>query len=121
MLSDRDVELAHPEAFDFAFGNLPRDKRASFNRHLSGCGYCRSVVEEYGGIGPVLKNLPPHVEPPPGLEERTVAAMTAAMAFAQEKPADHHAAVDSRGDHAMGFSHEKTTHHFPVVERRRSY
>ena len=25
---------------------------------------------------------------------------------------DHHAAVDKRGDHAMGFSHEKTTHHF---------
>jgi hypothetical protein len=28
--------------------------------------------------------------------------------------ADHAAAVDSRGDHAMGFSHEKTTHHFLV-------
>jgi hypothetical protein len=26
--------------------------------------------------------------------------------------ADHHAAVNSRGDKAMGFSHEKTTHHF---------
>ncbi|PWT86603.1 MAG: hypothetical protein C5B56_12200 [Proteobacteria bacterium] len=25
---------------------------------------------------------------------------------------DHHAAVDNRGDHVMGFSHEKTTHHF---------
>jgi hypothetical protein len=25
---------------------------------------------------------------------------------------DHAAAVDTRGDHAMGFSHEKTTHHF---------
>jgi hypothetical protein len=25
---------------------------------------------------------------------------------------DHHAAVDKRGDHVMGFSHEKTTHHF---------
>lgn len=26
--------------------------------------------------------------------------------------ADHHSAVNSRGDHAMGFSHTKTTHHF---------
>ena len=25
---------------------------------------------------------------------------------------DHHTAVDKRGDHVMGFSHEKTTHHF---------
>ncbi len=25
---------------------------------------------------------------------------------------DHHTAVDQRGDHVMGFSHEKTTHHF---------
>ena len=25
---------------------------------------------------------------------------------------DPHAAVDKRGDHVMGFSHEKTTHHF---------
>ena len=23
MLSERDIELAHPEAFDFVFGNLP--------------------------------------------------------------------------------------------------
>jgi len=25
---------------------------------------------------------------------------------------DHHGAVEKRGDHVMGFSHEKTTHHF---------
>lgn len=25
---------------------------------------------------------------------------------------DHHTAVDKRGDQVMGFSHEKTTHHF---------
>jgi hypothetical protein len=25
---------------------------------------------------------------------------------------DHHTGVDARGDHQMGFSHEKTTHHF---------
>jgi hypothetical protein len=45
-----------------------------------------------------------------------LAAMTAAIVFAQEKPADHHAAVDGRGDHAMGFSHEKTTHHFRLLK-----
>ena len=34
MLSERDIEQAHPEAFDFVFGNLPPAKTAEFNRHL---------------------------------------------------------------------------------------
>src|SRR5947207_13339620 len=32
-------------------------------------------------------------------------------AFSQQQPPMHHG-VDERGDHVMGFSHEKTTHHF---------
>jgi hypothetical protein len=28
----------------------------------------------------------------------------------------HHAAVETNGDAAMGFSHEKTTHHFRLAE-----
>ena len=61
MLPDRDIELAHAEAFDFAFGNLPSARRAEFNRHLAGCGYCQAVVDEYSEIGQVMKHLPPHV------------------------------------------------------------
>jgi hypothetical protein len=38
----------------------------------------------------------------------------------QQSPANcdmHHAAgVDARGDHVMGFSHEKTTHHFRLTK-----
>jgi hypothetical protein len=30
----------------------------------------------------------------------------------QAKPDDHHCEMMKRGDQAMGFSHEKTTHHF---------
>jgi hypothetical protein len=37
----------------------------------------------------------------------------AALAFAQDA---HHDAVDNRGDHVMGFSHEKTTHHFRLYK-----
>jgi hypothetical protein len=80
MLSERDIELAHPDAFDFVFGNLPSAKRAEFNRHLDGCRYCQGVVEEYSEIGQIIKDLPPHVEPPADLEDRTVAAMVAALA-----------------------------------------
>lgn len=36
----------------------------------------------------------------------------APTAVADSDHASHHAGVDSRGDHVMGFDHEKTTHHF---------
>jgi Anti-sigma-K factor rskA len=85
MLSESDIELAHPEAFDFVFGNLPGDKRAEFSRHRAGCRYCQGVVDEYSDIGQIMKNLPPHVEPPADLEDRTVAAMVAALAGQRAK------------------------------------
>jgi hypothetical protein len=34
------------------------------------------------------------------------------MAWAAAAQDAHHEAVNRRGDHVMGFSHEKTTHHF---------
>ena len=86
MLSERDIEQAHPDAFDFVFGNLPAAKRAEFNRHLIGCRYCQAVVDEYSEIGGIIKQLPPHVEPPAELEDRMVAAMVAALAEQKAKP-----------------------------------
>src|SRR5712692_2608802 len=58
MLSERDIELAHPEAFDFAFGNLPSARRAEFNRHLTSCRHCQAVIDEYSEIGQIIKILP---------------------------------------------------------------
>jgi TusA-related sulfurtransferase len=37
-------------------------------------------------------------------------------AAAQQAPAQHHDAVQSRGDHAMGFSHDTSTHHFRLYK-----
>jgi hypothetical protein len=34
----------------------------------------------------------------------------------QNTSEDHAAGVDMRGDHAMGFSHENTTHHFKLTQ-----
>ena len=107
MLSERDLELAHPEAFDFAFGNLPQDKRAEFTRHLGGCRYCQGVVDEYAGIGPIVKNLPPHVEPPADLEDRSVAAMVAALA-------EQRASADRRSD----VEDQAVTRIYPIPERQ---
>src|ERR1700733_3979480 len=39
-----------------------------------------------------------------------VFVLAAAQAFSQ----DHQAMVNEHGDHVMGFSHEKTTHHFEL-------
>jgi hypothetical protein len=86
MLSEQDIELARPEAFDFVFGNLPRDKRTEFNRHLSGCRHCQAVIDEYADIGRITRNLPPHGEPSADLEDRTVAAMMAALAEQRATP-----------------------------------
>jgi hypothetical protein len=85
MLTEREIEQAHPEAFDFAFGNLPSAKGAEFGRHLTSCRYCRAVVDEYSEIGGIIKMFPPHVEPSADLEDRTVAAMAAALAERKER------------------------------------
>src|SRR5690349_3398268 len=95
MLSERDIELAHPEAFDFVWGNLPAATHAEFDRHLLGCRYCQAVVDEYGEIGRIIKLLPPHVEPSADLEDRTVAAMVAAM-VEQKASTDHPSDAEDR-------------------------
>jgi hypothetical protein len=41
-----------------------------------------------------------------------VLAVQAEQNNPQETPAEHHAAVMARGEHTMGFSQQKTTHHF---------
>jgi anti-sigma factor RsiW len=86
MLSERDIEAAHPDAFDFVFGNLPAAKRADFNRHLTGCRYCQAVVDEYSEIGGIIQQLPPHVDPPAELDDRIVGAMVAALAEQRAEP-----------------------------------
>jgi hypothetical protein len=45
----------------------------------------------------------------------TFALTLALLLFAADDHAAHHAGVDHRGDHGMGFSHEKTTHHFGLT------
>ena len=41
--------------------------------------------------------------------------MESPMHDQHQKAGDHAAEVDNRGDHAMGFSHETTTHHFTLL------
>lgn len=46
----------------------------------------------------------------------TILLCLAPALFAQDPAHDHHTAVDARGDKVMGFSHEKTAHHFRLYE-----
>jgi len=43
-------------------------------------------------------------------------ALTAQQSATPMRDSSHHDAVTSRGDHAMGFSHETTTHHFRLYK-----
>jgi hypothetical protein len=51
----------------------------------------------------------------PGLMAVACAVAFAADARAGEPDSGHSHAVNMRGDHAMGFSHMKTTHHFRLL------
>ena len=110
MLSERDIELAHPDAFDFVFGNLPSGKSIWFNRHLDSCPHCQKVVAEYSEIGQIIQQLPPHVDPPADLEDRTVAAMVAALA-------DQRASTDPHPDAAED---QATTRVYPIPQAQPS-
>ena len=47
----------------------------------------------------------------------SLALSLATSALAQDCHSSHHADVDSRGDHVMGFDHDKTTHAFRLTPR----
>ncbi len=62
------------------------------------CGASTDTLRHYERVGVLAR---------PRMVRRALAL--GAAAFAQDS---HHQGVDERGDHVMGFSHEKATHHF---------
>ncbi len=120
MLTEQQIELAHPEAFDFVFGNLPTAEGVEFIRHLTGCRHCRAVLDEYSEIGGIIKDLPPRTEPPAGLEDRTVAAMTAALAGQKAELRSHLDAGDHDAeDLAVTRIHPKAERKLPAEHKTR--
>jgi Anti-sigma-K factor rskA len=80
MLSEAELEAAHPESFDYIMGVLDPPGAETFQRHMAQCRYCRAVVDEYGELGQMIQAIPPALSPSPDLQERTVAAMVRAIA-----------------------------------------
>ena len=74
------ADLAHPEVAGWMLGKLDPAEADEFRAHLAGCPHCQAAVADLAPVGRALNRLPPAVEPPPGLEARTVARVQAAAA-----------------------------------------
>jgi hypothetical protein len=79
------ADLAHPEVAGWMLGKLDPAEADDFRAHLDRCPHCQAAVAELAPVGRALRRLPPDVEPPPGLEARTIASVQAAAA-APERP-----------------------------------
>jgi Anti-sigma-K factor rskA len=80
---DSDPELAHPEAAGWVLGTLDQDDADWFAWHLPSCPDCRAAVAEFGPTARLLAMAAPADLAPPGLQARTLAAVTQAAAEAR--------------------------------------
>jgi Putative zinc-finger len=62
-------------AAELALDALPGDQRARMLEHLAGCPACRDIVEQLAETADALLSAYASVDPPPGFEARTLAAM----------------------------------------------
>lgn len=62
------------QAAELALGVLSGAERAEVLLHVNGCAPCQAVVGELSEVADLLPLLAPEVEPPPGFEERVLAA-----------------------------------------------
>jgi anti-sigma-K factor RskA len=72
--------VPHPDLAGYVLGALEPAERAAFEEHLEGCAACRAEVAELETPAALLKQAPPPIQVPPGLRERTFAAVEQAAA-----------------------------------------
>lgn len=68
----------HTDLGGYVLGVLEAEEAAAFEAHLAGCQECRRDLEELGSVPAFLEQAAPAVDVPPGLRERTFAAIDAA-------------------------------------------
>ena len=83
----------HPDLAGYVLGALDPGETAAFEQHLAGCEACRAEVEQLRGLPDLLDQAAPPVEVPPGLRERTFAAVERAAAGSRRRPPLRLAAV----------------------------
>jgi anti-sigma-K factor RskA len=75
----------HPDLAGYVLGALDPGETAAFEQHLAGCDACRAEVEELQGLPALMEQAAPPVEVPPGLRERTFAAVERAAAGSRRR------------------------------------
>jgi anti-sigma-K factor RskA len=68
----------HTDLGGYVLGVLEPDEVAAFEVHLAGCTDCQRDLEELGSVPAFLAQAAPAVDVPPGLRERTFAAIESA-------------------------------------------
>jgi anti-sigma factor RsiW len=77
----------HPDLAGYVLGALDPGEAATFEQHLAGCDACRAEVEQLQGLPGLLDQAAPAEVVPPGLRERTFAAVERAAARQRLRPA----------------------------------
>ena len=83
----------HPDLAGYVLGALDPGEQAAFEQHLAGCDTCRAEVEELQGLPALLDRAAPPIEVPPGLRQRTFAAVERAAGKRRRGPLLRLAAV----------------------------
>ena len=86
MLSERDIEAAHPDAFDFVWGNLPGPSGPSSTAISAVVPTAKPLSPSTARSAGSSSSCRPTSSQAAGLEDRTVAAMVAALAGEQAEP-----------------------------------
>jgi hypothetical protein len=92
----------HPDVAGYLLGTLDAGESQRFADHLDECGACREELTELAGVPAFLADVPPSVALPPGLEERTFAAIEAAARAGADPSRGRPAPPSPAGDGAAG-------------------
>jgi hypothetical protein len=117
MPPDADPGLRHQDAAGWALGALDPADAEAFASHLRDCAQCQRAVAGFEAVTRALKSPAPAVEPPPGLEAKTIAsvqnAVLAARQAQQAATAQHNtmvtAAPAQQGPAVASVAHAGTT------------
>jgi len=79
-MPDQVAPHPHPDLAGYVLGALDPGETAAFEQHLAGCDACQAEVDDLQGLPELMDRAAPPIEVPPGLRERTFAAVERAAA-----------------------------------------
>jgi anti-sigma-K factor RskA len=85
-MPDQVAPHPHPDLAGYVLGALDPGETAAFEQHLAGCDTCRAEVDELQGLPELMERAAPPIEVPPGLRQRTFAAVERAAGARRRAP-----------------------------------